>query len=138
MNITKYPQFQLYLLTLKLAQLKQQIIPKNCDERCINSTIINRAYYSAYLMCQLWLEETHNFKPKSPWDFEDGEEQISSHKQIRNALINFGERKIKTELHNLFDLRSKADYNPFVDITPQEVTDAIKYMENIIHNLEFN
>ena len=43
MDITKYPQFQLYLLTIHLLMLKNQLIPKNCDERCINSTIINRA-----------------------------------------------------------------------------------------------
>ena len=29
MNIKKYPQFQLYLLTLRLLKLKNQLIPKD-------------------------------------------------------------------------------------------------------------
>ncbi|MBO6124120.1 MAG: hypothetical protein J6P09_09810 [Methanobrevibacter sp.] len=44
MDITKYPQFELYLLTLNLLRFKNQLIPIDCDERCINSTIINRAF----------------------------------------------------------------------------------------------
>ena len=43
MNIELYPQYQLYLLTLNLLMLKEQIIPENCDEWCVNATIINRA-----------------------------------------------------------------------------------------------
>ncbi|MDO5859869.1 hypothetical protein [Methanobrevibacter sp.] len=32
MNINKYPQFQLYLLTLRLLKLKNKLIPQDCDE----------------------------------------------------------------------------------------------------------
>ena len=35
MNIELYPQYQLYLLTLNLLMLKEQIIPENCDEWCV-------------------------------------------------------------------------------------------------------
>ena len=92
MNIIKYPQFQLYLLTLNMQQLKKQLIPENCDEWCVNASIINRAYYSAYLYCELWLEDVKNFKIKHPWDFEDYEERIGEHKQVRDALKNFGKK----------------------------------------------
>ncbi|MBQ6100443.1 MAG: hypothetical protein IJL02_11360 [Methanobrevibacter sp.] len=138
MNITKYPQFQLYLLTLHMLMLKNQLIPKNCDEWCVNASIINRAYYSAFLYCELWLEYVKNFKIKHPWEFDENEERIGEHKQVREALKNFGEKNMKTELYNLFKLRQKADYNPFIDITPQEVADSINHMEKIYKHLKFN
>lgn len=136
MQIEKYPQFQLYLLTLNLLMLKKQLIPKNCDDWCVNATIINRAYYSAYLYCALWLEYVKNFKTISPWDFGDGQKPVGEHKQVRDALFNFGERKIKTELQNLALLRKKADYDPFTDISPKEVENAISHMKSIINHLK--
>lgn len=137
MDITKYPQFQLYLLTLQMLMLKNQLIPENCDERCVNASIINRAYYSSYLYCQLWLEDIKNFKIKHPWDFKENEERIGEHKQVREALKDFGEKNMKTELYDLFKLRQKADYDPFIDITPQEVSDAINHMKKIFNHLKF-
>ncbi len=137
MNIEKYPQFQLYLLTLNLLMLKNKLIPENCDERCVNATIINRAYYSSYLYCELWLDYVKNFKTISPWDFEDGQDAIGEHKQVRDALYNFGEPNMKTELQDLAILRRKADYDPFLDIEPKEVENAIHHMEKIFNHLKF-
>ena len=79
MDITKYPQFQLYLFTLNLLRLKSLLIPKDCDDRCINSTIINRAYFSSYLFCVLWLEYVKNFRPMPLNGFKSKEERISEH-----------------------------------------------------------
>ena len=98
MDLSKYPQYQLYLLTLHMLMLKNQLIPKNCDEWCVNASIINRAYYSAYLYSKLWLEDVKNFKIKHPWDFKDNEDRIGEHKQVREALKTFGEKNMKTEL----------------------------------------
>ena len=137
MDITKYPQYELQLLTLNLLNLKSQIVPENCDERCVNSTIINRAYFSSYLFCELWLDYKKQFKTVKSWEFDEDEEIISEHKQVRNALYNYGEKKIKTELSKLALLRRKADYEPFIDITPKEVQDAITHMEKIFNNLTF-
>ena len=117
--------------------IKNQLIPNTCDEWCVNATIINRAYYSSYNYCELWLDDVKNFKVKKPWDFDDEENQIGEHKQIREALYDFGERKIKTELQKLFFLRRKADYEPFIDITPQEVDDAVSHMKKIFSHLKF-
>ena len=136
MDITKYPQYQLYLLTLHLLMLKRQLIPDACDERCINATIINRAYYSSYLYCELWLDYVKRFKVKHPWEFGDDEDEIGEHKQVREALNNFGERKMKFELQKLYFLRRKADYEPFIDITTKEVNDAISHMEKIFNHLK--
>ena len=77
------------------------------------------------------------FKTIHPWDFTKNEKTISEHKQVRNALFNFNEKKIGSDLTKLFKLRQKADYDPFVDITKNEVNDAINYMENIVNNLNF-
>lgn len=136
MDITKYPQFQLYLLTLNMLMLKNQSIPKNCDEWCFNASIINRAYYSAYLYCELWLDYVNNFKVKHSWEFESDDERIGEHKQVREALKDFGEKNMKTELLSLFKLRRKADYDPFIDITSEEVNNAIHHMEKIFNHLK--
>ena len=137
MDIKKYPQYQLYLLTLHMLMLKNLLIPEDCDEWCVNASIINRAYYSAFLYCELWLEEVNLFKVKRPWDFKDNEERIGEHKQVREALKDFGEKNMKTELHDLFKLRQKADYKPFTDISSKEVTSAIRHMEKIFNHLKF-
>lgn len=136
MDITKYPQFELYLLTLNLLTLKDQLVPDGCNPRCINSTIINRAYFSSYLYCLLWLEDVKKFKP-IPILQLGPDERISEHKQVRNALSNFGEIRMKSELLKLADLRRKADYDPFSDITSDEVTDAVRHMEKIFNHLKF-
>lgn len=137
MNIEIYPQFQLYLLTLNLFILKEQILPENCDEWCVNATIINRAYYSSLLYCELWLEDVKKFKPKAPWEFKDGENRIGEHKQVRKALYRFGQKTTQKELSDLAYLRKKADYDPFSDISTEEVKDAIEDMENIFNHLKY-
>lgn len=137
LNITKYPQFQLYLLTLRLLKLKDKLIPQDCDERCINSTIINRAYYSSYLFCELWLEDVKHFKAIPINEFGADEEKINEHHQVRNALYNFGEDVVSWNLANLARLRQKADYHPFRDLTSSDVSDAIGYMERIFDRLKF-
>lgn len=137
MNVEEWPQFQLYLLTLNILMLKEQILPENCDEWCVNATIINRAYYSSYLFCLLWLEEIKRFKPKAPWEFGKNEKRVSEHKQVRKALKKFGEKNTTTELNDLAKLRKKADYKPFEDISPKEVDEAIEHMEKIFNRLQF-
>lgn len=121
-----------------MKMLKNQLIPENCDEWCVNASIINRAYYSAYLYCNLWLEDIKNFKIKRPWEFDDSETRMGEHKQVREALNKFGEKNMQSELNDLFDLRVKADYEPFIDITPDEVQDAIHHMEKIFNHLKIS
>lgn len=64
-------------------------------------------------------------------------ERISEHLQVRNALYNFGEKRMRNELKKLANLRKKADYNPFSDLTPEDVSNALTYMENIFTHLTF-
>ena len=137
MDIRKYPQFQLYLFTLNLLRLKSLLIPKDCDDRCINSTIINRAYFSSYLFCVLWLEYVKYFRPMPLNGFKSKEERISEHVQVRNALKDFGKKTIGYKLSKLSELRKKADYDPYVDLTPNDVSDAVNHMEQIFNCLKF-
>ena len=45
---------------------------------------------------------------------------------------------MKTELQKLFKLRKKADYDPFIDITSEEVPNAVHHMEKIFNHLKFD
>ena len=117
--------------------LRNHLIPKNCDEWCVNASIINRAYYSSYQYCLLWLKEIKKFEPKHPWEFKKNERKDGEHKQVRDALFDFGEEKTKTELTKLSKLRKKADYNPSAEISKKEVDDAINHMEKIFKQLKF-
>ena len=116
--------------------LKNQIIPKKCNERCVTATIINRAYYSSYLYCELWLKEIKNFKAKAPWKLGKNK-KMGEHKQVRKALYRFGEEEVQQKLSNLAKLRKKADYEPFSDISLEELNEAIENMEEIFSQLKF-
>lgn len=136
-NIKKSPQYDLYRLTKKLFLNKDKLVPKNADNRCIDSTIINRAYYSSYLLAEEWLRDKFNFKVKHPLDFDNGEKVISEHEQIKFELIRHC-YKAGDYLYKLGKLRIKADYNPFMDLTDQEVSISIKLLDSIFDNLKFN
>lgn len=105
--------------------------------RCVEATIINRAYYSSYLFCELWLEKVHNFKVKHPWEFKKGEKRIGEHKQVRNALHDFDEEDVETSLKKLAKLRRKADYKPYEKISQTDIKSAIKEMNKIFNHLKF-
>ena len=62
---------------------------------------------------------------------------MGEHKQVRKALYQFGQKNVQKELSELGILRNKADYNPFSDISPKEVKDAIEHMNEIFKQLEF-
>ena len=62
---------------------------------------------------------------------------MGEHKQVRKALYRFGEKEPHKELKKLASLRNKADYEPFKNISSQEVDDAIGHMEEIFKHLEF-
>ena len=67
----------------------------------------------------------------------DETERISEHLQVRNALHNFGEKRVSYELTKLANLRKKADYEPYKDLTPQDISNAINHMEKIFNHLKF-
>ena len=49
-NIEKYPQYELYKFAKDMySKKKNTLVPKNCDNLCVYSIIINRCYYSSYL-----------------------------------------------------------------------------------------
>lgn len=85
----------------------------------------------------MWRDYVKKFKTTPINEFGDDEKKISEHVQVRNALFNFGEKIAEEKLSKLAGLRKKADYNPFVDLTSREVSDALDYMEKIFNQLKF-
>ena len=71
------------------------------------------------------------------FEFDDDEEYITEHKQVRLALKEKGLETISSELFDLFNLRKKADYDPLMDISPDELSDAMESMELIFTKLTF-
>ena len=137
MNIKKSPQYELYTFTKFIHHNKGKLVPSSCESRCLYSTIINRCYYSSYLYALFWLEDQYKFKLKEPYEFDDDEEYITEHKQVRLALKEKGLETISSELFDLFNLRKKADYDPLSDISPEELSNAMGSMELIFRNLTF-
>ncbi|MDO5832857.1 MAG: HEPN domain-containing protein [Methanobrevibacter sp.] len=46
-------------------------------------------------------------------------------------------KTIGYKLSKLSELRKKADYDPYVDLTPNDVSDAVNHMEQIFNRLKF-
>ena len=137
MDIEKSPQYDLYTFTRFINHNKDKLVPsKGHSVRCLYSTIINRCYYSSYLYALFWLEDKFKFQLKMPFEFDD-EEYITEHKQVRLALKDKGLEPISSELADLFKLRKKADYDPLIDISIEELNDAIESMELIFKKLNF-
>lgn len=137
MDITKYPQYELYTFTELLFSKRDDLTPKDCDCRCVYSTIINRCYYSSYLYSLEWLFENFKFKPRPREDFGDDEDFITEHKQVRDALKEKNFSAISSELTVLAMLRQKADYDPFSDISDDELSSAMESMRIIFKKLSF-
>lgn len=102
------------------------------------STIINRCYYSSYLYISEWLLDKWRFKVKSKEDCDiNGEIFVSEHKQVRDALKDYGESKISQRLYKLSELRSIADYSPYTDLSVDKLKNAMRLMEYIFKNIHF-
>ena len=137
MIIELYPQYQLFKFTLLLNDNKEDFIRPQIESRAVDGTIINRAYYSAYSYALLWLEE-NEFKLKKKWEYEyEGEEFITEHNQVRNALKNKRKFNASFKLLELHKLRKKADYKLLNPLTEEEIENSIKYMNDIFDDLKF-
>lgn len=85
-----------------------------------------------------WLLDKFGFKVKSKEDCEiDGEIFVSEHKQVRDALKDYDESTVSNRLYKLSELRSTADYEPFTDLTDDDLNRAMKLMEYIFDNIQF-
>lgn len=67
----------------------------------------------------------------------DGEIFVSEHKQVRDALKDYGEPRISNRLYKLSELRRIADYSPFDDLSADKLENAMKLMEYIFNNISF-
>ncbi|MBQ3420551.1 MAG: hypothetical protein IJH34_02545 [Romboutsia sp.] len=137
MKIDKYPQYKLYKFTKLLNINKEKFQKPYTGKRAVNGTIVNRAYYSSYSYALLWLED-HDFKLKQKWEYEvEGEEYVTEHQQVRDALDDFKKKKVSKYLYELHKLRKKADYKMHYPLTDKDAKKAMKYMENIFAELKF-
>ena len=84
------------------------------------------------------MDYVKNFRVTSIKNFDDDEEIISEHLQVRNALFNFGEKNMESNLSKLSKLRKTADYYLFRDLTQKDVSDAVEYMKRIFNHLKFD
>lgn len=138
MGIKDYPQYKLFKFTLMLNHNKAKFQKPSTGTRAVDSTIINRAYYSAYSYAYLWLEEKFNFKPKQKWEFnEEGEKYVTEHEQVRICLKEHEKKKIGRYLYNLHKLRKKADYSLFDPLNKKDIDESLYYMNAIFDGLEF-
>lgn len=138
MNIKKYPQYQLYNFTKMLNLNKKKFQNPKTGKRSVDSTIVNRAYYSAYSYAYIWLVEKHGFKPKEKWEFEEyGEKFITEHTQVRKELYKLDLHKISNYLYELSNLRKKADYQLFAPLTDEDIQKSVDYMNMIFDELNF-
>ena len=138
MNLKEYPQYKLFKFTSLLNEKKRQFQNPDTGERAVNSTIISRAYYSAYSYTCLWLEDQHDFKFKQKWEFkEEGKEYISEHAQVRIKLEELNCFKVKDNLYELFKLREKADYSMNIPLTEKNIKESLYHMELIFNELKF-
>lgn len=138
MNLKEYPQYKLFKFTSLLNEKKRQFQNPDTGERAVNSTIISRAYYSAYSYAYHWLEDQHDFKPKQKWEFEEeGKKYITEHTQVRAKLKSLNRLNVSTNLFELHDLRKKADYHMQIPLTEKDVEKALRHMNVIFKELKF-
>ena len=115
---------------------KNTLVPKNCDNLCVYSIIINRCYYSSYLYASEQLEDKHDFKPLSKWEYGD-KKFIPEHSQVIDKFRYLKIFEVNNYMRDLMDLRKKADYEPFSPLLDDELDKAIEHMENIFDILKF-
>ena len=132
LNIKKSEEYELYRTVLKLNTNRNQLIPKGYGSRGVYSTIISRAYYSAYSFSLMWLIDKHNFKFRKPYEFDKYEKYITEHTQVSDALKEHKEYKCSDKLVEMKELRKDADYHLNIPITERQVESTIKNMEYII------
>lgn len=123
-------------MTNVLNKNKDKLIVGNITSRSVYATIINRAYYSAYSYVVLWLKEMYFFSFKSHDYFRANNlKYITEHKQVRNALKDYGLERYSFILAKLHNLRKKADYYLDEELTKNELIKSINFMNYIVKNL---
>ena len=134
-NVQESPHFGLFEFTKILNSKKEELTPEGYDTRCVDSTIINRCYYSSYNYAIEWLKERYDFVPMKKHEYDDPKKYKSEHKQVQDALAQYNKVDVRNKLRALFILRKKADYNPYDRLTQKQIKDSINNMEYIFNRL---
>ena len=129
MVVNNSPPFQLCIFTRKLYGSRNDFTDDGDNFRSVYGTIINRAYYSSYLLSLKWISEKYDFK------FTNSRK--SKHEQVRKSLMLRNE-KAGYALTQLKKLRLAADYNLEKKINHMEVLKSLKLMDLIFNELKFS
>lgn len=93
----------------------------NCPDEIISRTVVNRAYYSAFLSARIAAKIT------------------STSGSVHGDVIDYFKGKKKTGVSNRLDsmkiLRQKADYRPNESLTPQEAQNCCRQANRVISAL---
>ena len=79
----------------------------------------------------------HGHQDSNRFHIRQYKEYISEHRQVRDALKDNKKIKASKKLKELHDLRKKADYDLFNPLTNNDLDKAMKNMNDIINELEF-
>ena len=86
----------------------------------------------------MWLFLKHGCTIRHPCEFKKSEKRKGEHRQIREALYDFGEGKMESELRNLALLRNKADYNLYLEIIDDGLYNLINHMKCIFNHFKLD
>lgn len=105
---------------------------KNYDLKCINRTIINRAYLSTYLHAEEWI--IHN---GTHYDIRDYfERDVGYHTAICIALNKLNKPHISEIYEDFIQLRVDADYDIVTIITREDAQKALDLASQIQNALQ--
>ena len=101
------------------------------DLQCIYRTIINRAYYAAYLNAREWILDNGEYNSLDYYIYGG----TGTHRAVYLALRNMGQKSVSNDLRCFKRLRNDADYDIVKIITKNDALKAIKLARQIISAL---
>ncbi len=112
----------------RLLELAENLLSNSQSEE-VCRTVVNRAYYGAYLMGFL--------KLRNDWSLSNAKSQSHSvHEQLQIAFETRGKANIASKLAELFDQRVIADYNPDLAVDGKMAKDNLELGRNIASLIE--
>ena len=124
--------------TMAHDMIQQQSIVNACttnatDDECLYRTVIDRAYYAAFLQARTWVDANGLYTPRGTG---------IDHKLVRRAVKNakqLGNKRhsMSNKLYELKSLRTNASYEIIIwGCTKKHAQKALKFSNFLIQNLQ--
>ena len=126
-------EYHLYLFTIYLYVNKSRLYLTS--EEAFNRTMMNRAYFSSYLLSKFYVEVVQLKKIRNPNEFNYSEKIITEHTQVIKFLNNKETRSVSNKLSELKELRKNADYDMITFISDSDCNQAVTLMKDIFRLL---